>query len=236
MWYSVEDLPNDPIVGRVLMLPVALWWAVDDHLHDLTQTWGWGDHPTGHYTATEAAALLRAALDSWISSMIGHIEFSARANPDPGWLLCDGALYQRVDLPELYEHIAPVYHISADLLAVPDLRRRLVVGSGQGYALGDTHGAESTTLTTGNLPPHSHTVDGLAGGLAVSPGELPVAVPTGLPGLTGNVGSGSPVDIRNPALAADALIFAGRDGVSAYGHWWAFATESAPVFGEWIVW
>ena len=49
-----------------------------------------------------------------------------------GWALCDGTNN------------------------TPDLRGRFVVGAGSAYDVGDTGGAESVTLTTAQMPSHSH--------------------------------------------------------------------------------
>ena len=75
------------------------------------------------------------------------IAYGGGVAPD-GWHLCDGSA-----------------HGSAALQAVigsanaPDLRGRFIVGAGPGYAVGDTGGAESVTLTAAQsgLPAHSHT-------------------------------------------------------------------------------
>ena len=39
----------------------------------------------------------------------------------------------------------------------PDLRNRFVVGAGDAYAVGDTGGADSVTLSDGQIPSHAHT-------------------------------------------------------------------------------
>lgn len=57
-----------------------------------------------------------------------------------GWLLCDGSN------------------------GAPDLRDRFVVGAGGAYAVGATGGANSVTLTTAQIPAHSHTGSALAAG------------------------------------------------------------------------
>lgn len=60
---------------------------------------------------------------------------SAAAIPT-GWLLCNGAS------------------------GTPDLRDRFVVGAGSTYAVAATGGAATVTLTTGQLPSHTHTFSG----------------------------------------------------------------------------
>jgi len=41
--------------------------------------------------------------------------------------------------------------------STPDLRNRFVVGAGSTYAVGDTGGADSVTLTTSQIPSHNHS-------------------------------------------------------------------------------
>lgn len=57
----------------------------------------------------------------------------AIANIPAGWALCNGSN------------------------GTPDLRNRFVVGAGSTYAVGDTGGADSVTLTAAQMPTHNHT-------------------------------------------------------------------------------
>ena len=50
-----------------------------------------------------------------------------------GWVLCNGSN------------------------STPDLRNRFVVGAGSSYAVNATGGADSVTLSTANMPAHSHS-------------------------------------------------------------------------------
>src|SRR5690606_19438934 len=51
----------------------------------------------------------------------------------PGWALCDGRN------------------------GTPDLRDKFIVGAGQSYQVGNTGGRKEVTLTTSQLPTHTHT-------------------------------------------------------------------------------
>lgn len=73
--------------------------------------------------------------------------------------LCDGATYARSD--------------GAGNITTPNLLNRFIVGAGSGtapssYAVGATGGADSVTLTTNQIPAHSHTMT--ASGTAQSAG------------------------------------------------------------------
>ena len=63
------------------------------------------------------------------SNLIGS---NASGGTGSGWVLCDGSN------------------------GTPDLRDRFVVGAGSGYSVGSTGGATSVTLSTANLPSHTH--------------------------------------------------------------------------------
>lgn len=65
---------------------------------------------------------------------------SAGAIPS-GWLLCNGTS------------------------GTPDLRDRFIVGAGSTYSVGATGGSATTTLSTANLPSHTHNYSGSTGGM-----------------------------------------------------------------------
>ncbi len=59
-----------------------------------------------------------------------------------GWVLCDGR--------------GAVTGRDGSALQVPDLRNRFIVGSGHNYAIHNTGGLDSVTLTQGQMPSHNH--------------------------------------------------------------------------------
>ena len=65
------------------------------------------------------------------------------ANIPAGWALCNGGTYT-----------AP----NGDSVTTPDLRDRFIYGVSAGENPGATGGASSYTLTTAQLPSHSHTI------------------------------------------------------------------------------
>jgi microcystin-dependent protein len=92
----------------------------------------------------------------------GVVTQFAGASAPTGWLLCDGASLLRSSYPDLFSAIGTTWG-SADAthFNVPDLRGRAVIGAGAGAgltarALGDTLGAETVALATGDMPAHSH--------------------------------------------------------------------------------
>src|SRR5262249_38638425 len=100
-----------------------------------------------------------------MSSEIGSVIPYFTTDPPPNTLVCDGASYNRVDFPILYALLDSAFIIDADTFFVPDMRGRAFIGVGTGsglstYAMGDTGGEESHTLTTTEMPSHSHTDTG----------------------------------------------------------------------------
>lgn len=93
--------------------------------------------------------------------MIGEIVPFVSATLPAGFLLCDGATYNRVDYPGLYAALDPAYIVDADTFSVPDLRGRTLLGSGQGTGLtmrtfADAGGQESVALNEAQMPAHTH--------------------------------------------------------------------------------
>lgn len=72
---------------------------------------------------------------------VGMITMWSGTEVPSGWALCNGSN------------------------GTPDLRNRFVVGAGGSYSVGATGGANSVTLTTGQIPAHNHSAStGSAGG------------------------------------------------------------------------
>lgn len=88
---------------------------------------------------------------------VGTVSMFAGSSAPGGYLLCDGAAYNIVDYPDLHTVIGTTYgSAGAGTFRVPDLRNRNAVGAGS-RSIGATGGAETHTLTTSEIPSHSHT-------------------------------------------------------------------------------
>src|SRR5262249_32641035 len=77
----------------------------------------------------------------------------------------DGHLVSIADNETLFQLLGTTYGGDGQsTFALPDLRGRAMVGTGQGSGLsdeqpGEVTGTESVTLTTDQIPAHTHTVD-----------------------------------------------------------------------------
>ena len=105
-----------------------------------------------------------------------------------GWVPCDGRLLSVSDYQVLFTLIGTVYGGNGvSTFAVPDLRGRLPVGLGklQGgaqYTLGETGGNEAATITTAQMPTHTHALAAGASAGSVSISDQPGTSSTASPG------------------------------------------------------
>jgi microcystin-dependent protein len=78
-----------------------------------------------------------------------------------GWLLCQGQELLITAYQDLYNVLNTAFGSAASgSFRLPDLRKRVPVGvSGTTYPRGATGGAETHTLTSTQIPAHSHTVN-----------------------------------------------------------------------------
>ena len=87
------------------------------------------------------------------------IQWSTNTAP-ANWLLCDGSAVSRSTYPSLYAAIGTTYGAGdgSTTFNLPDLRGRVPVGKNSGTfgTLGATGGAETVTLSTAEMPSHSH--------------------------------------------------------------------------------
>ena len=112
---------------------------------------------------------------------IGEIRmFSANFAPT-GWLLCNGDLLEISENEQLFQVIGTTYGgDGTSTFALPDLRGRLPIHSGNGFALAQAGGVEAVALTTQQLPAHTHALRGTQStGTSTSPQNNVLARTTG---------------------------------------------------------
>lgn len=85
-----------------------------------------------------------------------------------GWMLCQGQLLSIAEYSALFSILGTTYGGDGiTTFALPDLRGRVPLGMGQAFGLanytqGEKAGAESTILTTSNLPPNNGNISATA--------------------------------------------------------------------------
>lgn len=184
------------ILVRLSGESLALFLATEE----LTEIERWQDGAALPDTTTRdtiEALVAKAYTEIMTNVGTGTIFPLATAAIPEGALECDGATYLRTDYPTLYAAMDAAFVVDADHFAVPDLRGRTIIGSGSGtgltaYSPGDTGGEEAHTLTTAEIPSHSHGVTDpthshAEGTTAPTVEDIGPGVPT--PGVVGVVGT-----------------------------------------------
>lgn len=102
---------------------------------------------------------------------IGEIRMFAGNFAPVGWAFCNGALIPISENDALFNLIGTTYGGDGqNTFALPDLQSRVPIHVGPGFSLGQAAGAETVTLTTSQIPAHSHVpVDFSAGGNQAKP-------------------------------------------------------------------
>jgi len=104
--------------------------------------------------------------------------------PPNGWAFCDGSLLPISEYETLFNLIGTTYGGDGqETFALPDLRGRTPVHQGTGaglsaYTMGEQGGTETVTLTTQQIPAHSHAwMASTSGGTSNTPAGNLVASP-----------------------------------------------------------
>ncbi|GAA4443246.1 tail fiber protein [Ravibacter arvi] len=162
---------------------------------------------------------------------IGEIRLFAGNFPPLTWAFCDGSLVSIAQQTALFAILGTTYGGDGqNTFALPDLRGRLPVGTGQGpglsnVELGQMTGMESTTLLVTTMPPHVHqqsasgneptqnTASGAAlasNGRSTNPPMPNVYTGTvsqvSMGQTTGVAGGGQPFSVIQPILTTNFII------------------------------
>ncbi len=160
---------------------------------------------------------------------LGEIRYVAFNYAPQGWALCNGQTIPIQQNTALFALLGVTFGGNGvTTFALPDYRGRVPVGAGQGpglspYDQGQTGGSESVTLTTDQVPPHTHSVaasssvatqgdptQGVFGKPSVPRNGGPLYAAAGgsqaAADTIGNVGGNQPHENRAPGLAMTAII------------------------------
>ena len=152
---------------------------------------------------------------------VGEIRMFAGNFAPAGWMFCEGQLLPISENETLFQLIGTTYGGDGEsTFALPDLRGRIPIHQDQNFILAETGGAEEITLTTNQIPAHSHPL--LASGdignqvspatnlLSNSQGAIPYL--EDLPSLNmstsaiASVGGSQPHNNFQPYLCVDFII------------------------------
>lgn len=130
---------NNVITGRTITDGAQAILDVQNPFNNTALT-GIPTAPTAAFgtntTQVATTAFVQAAVQSAVPAGVIVMWSGSIASIPSGWALCDGGGGR------------------------PDLRNRFIVGAGSGYAVGATGGADTVTLTTANIPSHTHSISG----------------------------------------------------------------------------
>lgn len=192
---------------RALSLDSALFIHVSDAITQLTGAAQWtaiGD------SVDDVILACKDAVESWYSDMlIGSLQ-TFLILPPPGWLLCDGTTYDKVDYPELWA-VLPDQLTSPTQFTLPDFASAFLAGTATESEIGDTDGQNTLNLSVAQLPAHSHLYTPPT--LTINAETPVVPIPTagiGTPTQTGDTGSGDDIDNRPAHVLAMFAVFSGR--------------------------
>ena len=88
---------------------------------------------------------------------IGEIRLFAGNFAPAGWAFCDGRSLPISEYETLFNLIGTTYGGDGqETFALPDMQSRVPIHQGGGFTLAETGGSETVTLTTPQLPAHTH--------------------------------------------------------------------------------
>lgn len=155
---------------------------------------------------------------------IGEIRVVTFSFAPVNWAFCDGSLQSISQNITLYQLIGTTYGgDGTNTFALPNLRSRTPIHAGtlngNNYTVGQAAGEENVTVTTSQLPQHTHilsastntgTVNSPKGNIWASSSQLPYADKTPTvamsPAAVGNAGNSLPHDNLSPYLAINFII------------------------------
>lgn len=200
-------------MGRISALTELTNVAVDDYLVVL-------DTSANIAKKVTVANFNQAVLPAGIISPYGG------TTEPSGWLFCYGQAVNRVTYAALFSAIGTTYGVGdgSTTFNLPDLRGRTVAGQDDmggssanrltaqsgglnGDTLGASGGAETHTLTSAEMPAHTHTYSWGTGG-AQAGGSFTAMIPAGFDNAntTSSTGSGGAHNNVQPTLVLNYII------------------------------
>ena len=88
---------------------------------------------------------------------VGEVRMFAGNFAPAGWLFCDGQLLPISEYETLFQLIGTTYGGDGqNTFALPDLRGRIPIHTGNSHVLAETGGVETVTVTVSQMPAHNH--------------------------------------------------------------------------------
>lgn len=101
---------------------------------------------------------------------LGEIRLFSYNWPPRGWALCQGQILPISQNTALFSLLGTTYGGNGvSTFALPDMRGRTPIHFGPTYTQGEIDGVENVTLTSTQMPMHTHTMTGAASADAIKP-------------------------------------------------------------------
>ncbi len=152
---------------------------------------------------------------------VGEIRMFGGNFAPAGWMFCEGQLIPISEYDTLFNLIGTTYGGDGqETFALPDLRGRVPIHMGNGFIQGAASGVETVTLTTAQMPLHTHpflassnnaTTTNAAGNVAATtPSYTPYIAANANaplnPQSTTGTGGNQPHENMQPYLCIDFII------------------------------
>jgi microcystin-dependent protein len=101
---------------------------------------------------------------------LGEIRIMSFGFPPKGWALCNGQLLPINQNQGLYSLLGTAFGGDGrQTFGLPDLRARAPIHEGSGHTLGEKAGEQGHTLSTSELPTHTHVFNASTAGATANP-------------------------------------------------------------------
>lgn len=158
-------------------------------------------------------AVTPATLQNNVSELaiIGEIRLWTKAAAPSDWQLCDGSAISRTTYANLFAIIGTTFGIGdgSTTFNIPDYRGSFPIGVGSSYVLAATGGAATHTLTTAEIPGHTHSIGNVTTNQQVNAGANTTYLNHTGGIATGSTGGGGAHENLHPYLALNYIIYAG---------------------------
>jgi len=172
--------------------------------------------PTGDGSADQVLKTNGSGTLSWTSvsgTPSGAITMYVASSAPSGWLLCDGAAVSRSTYSALFSVIGTAYGAGdgSSTFNLPNFGGKGPMGYKSDNSafdnLAETGGEETHTLTTSEIPGHTHTYDELDGGSHSDAGSgLYTDYSSTNSRTSGSTGGGSAHNVLDPYLTVNFIV------------------------------
>ena len=115
-------------------------------------------------TQIATTAFVQTTAGAINSVLTGSIQMWPTTSAPSGYLLCNGNAVSRTSYAALFAVMGTTFGAGdgSTTFNLPNYTNNFPVGAGSSYSLASTGGATSVTLSTANIPAHSHSSSGLS--------------------------------------------------------------------------